>query len=99
MLQQQFSNAAAAVQRLQADLGVLMDGNAEKLVLFTPAGRVITDELFRALIAMIIFTAAARTMAVPVTAPAVIDKIAAVYQGRVMRTKTAPRSLMEALAA
>ncbi|MGI6658440.1 MAG: sugar phosphate nucleotidyltransferase [Dethiobacteraceae bacterium] len=100
MLQQQFSNAAAAVQRLQADLGVLMDGNAEKLVLFTPAGRVITDELFRALIAMIIFhSRRGSTMAVPVTAPAVIDKIAAVYQGRVMRTKTAPRSLMEALAA
>ncbi|HZK24151.1 MAG TPA: sugar phosphate nucleotidyltransferase [Oscillospiraceae bacterium] len=99
-LQEQFSSVAATVQRLNADLGVVMDANAEKLVLFTPQGQIIAEELFRALITTIIFrSASGSTMAVPVTAPAVIEKLAAMYQGKVLRTKTTPRSLMEALAA
>lgn len=99
-LQTEFSSVAATVQQLNADLGVLMDANAEKLVLFTSRGQIIADELFRALITTIVFrSTSGSTMAVPVTAPAVIEKLAAMYQGKVLRTKTAPRSLMEALTA
>lgn len=98
-LQDHFADVAAAVCNLNADFGAVMDPNAENLVLFDSRGRVIADELFLALASLIVFTATpGATLAVPVTAPAVIEQLATRHQGRVTRTKTAPRSWMEALA-
>ena len=97
-LQGYFTDVSATVQRLHADLGVVMDANAENLVLFDSNGRVIADELFLALSSLMVFkSGAGGTVAVPVTAPGVIEQLAHLYQGKVLRTKTAPRSLMEAL--
>jgi mannose-1-phosphate guanylyltransferase / phosphomannomutase len=95
-LRQHFADVSAAVKRLDADLGVVMDANAENLVLFDREGRVVADELLLALLSLMVFRSGG-VMAVPVTAPAVIEELARQHQGRVLRTKTAPRSLMEAL--
>jgi len=98
ILQNNFAQVAAAVQQTDADLGVVIDANAEELVLFDRKGRIIADELFLALSALIVFRSAKDgTTAVPITAPAVIEQLAKQHAGRVLRTKTAPRALMEAL--
>ncbi len=93
-----FAQVAAAVQQTGADFGVVIDANAEELVLFDKKGRIVADELFLALSALIVFRSAKDgATAVPITAPTVIERLAKQYSGRVMRTKTAPRALMEAL--
>lgn len=100
VLRDRFHDVSRAMCRLNADVGVVMDSNAENLVLFDSQGRVVADELFMALSSLIVFRAnTGGTVAVPVTAPAVIEQLANQHQGRVLRTKTAPRSLMEALSA
>ncbi|MCR3921606.1 MAG: sugar phosphate nucleotidyltransferase [Firmicutes bacterium] len=97
-LRERFDSVSEAVRKLGADIGVVMDANAEDLVLFDQQGRVIADDLFMALISTIVFRSRiGGTMVVPVTAPAVIEQIASMYQGYVLRTKTSPRAIMEAL--
>ncbi len=79
-----------------ADLGVIMDHNGQEMVLFTEDGKRIEGDALLALIALVAFQRQKpRVMAVPVTAPSVIEKIAERWQGRVVRTKTNPRALME----
>ncbi len=95
-----FDQVAARVRDIGADLGVVMDSNAENLVLFDEQGRIVADDLFLALTSLLVFRSGAGcTVAVPVTAPGVIEKLAGQHQGRVLRTRTAPRFLMEALTA
>ncbi|MBT9171671.1 MAG: UTP--glucose-1-phosphate uridylyltransferase [Syntrophomonadaceae bacterium] len=99
-LRERFDHAAARVRALGADLGVCIDPGAETLVLIDERGRVVADELYTALTALLVFrSGAGSTVAVPVTAPHVIEQLADLYQGVVVRTKTEPRSLMEAQAA
>jgi mannose-1-phosphate guanylyltransferase/phosphomannomutase len=96
-LRERLDHAAASVRALGADLGVCMDPGAESLALIDERGRVICDELFTALTALLVFRSRpGATFAVPVTAPHVIEQLAGLYQGMVVRTKTEPRSLMEA---
>jgi mannose-1-phosphate guanylyltransferase/phosphomannomutase len=95
-----FGQVSATVRSLGADIGVVMDPNAENLVLFDSQGRTVADELYLALTSLLMFKANTGGMvAVPVTAPGVIEKLAGQHQGRVLRTRTAPRFLMEALTA
>jgi mannose-1-phosphate guanylyltransferase/phosphomannomutase len=97
-LEDRFTDVSQAVRQLGADFGVVMDANAENLVLFDRQGKVVADELFLALSSLIVFRSAkGRAIAVPITAPAVIEQLANKFEGRVLRTKTAPRYLMEAL--
>ncbi|MBS3947730.1 MAG: NTP transferase domain-containing protein [Dethiobacter sp.] len=96
-LRERITQAAARVRALGVDLGVIMDPNAESLVLIDEQGRVVADELFTALTSLLIFrSGTGATVAVPVTAPHVIELLASQHQGQVLRTKTGPRSLMEA---
>jgi mannose-1-phosphate guanylyltransferase / phosphomannomutase len=95
-----FKQVADRVRDFGADLGVVMDPNAENLVLFDERGRTVADDLFLALTSLLVFKSSTGcTVAVPVTAPDVIEKLAGLHQGRVLRTRTAPRFLMEALVA
>jgi mannose-1-phosphate guanylyltransferase/phosphomannomutase len=99
-LREHFGEVAGKVRDLNTDLGIVMDPNAENLVLFDGQGRVVADDLFLALASLLVFrTKAGGTVAVPVTASDVIEKLAGQHKGRVLRTKTAPRSLMEILCA
>ncbi|NLM46472.1 MAG: NTP transferase domain-containing protein [Firmicutes bacterium] len=99
VLRRQGNEAAEAVRRLEADLGALLDANAEQLILFDRTGRMVADELLLAVTSAIVFRTGGTTLAVPVTAPAVIEELAGRHKGRVVRTKADLRAVMEALAA
>ncbi|GAW91590.1 mannose-1-phosphate guanyltransferase [Calderihabitans maritimus] len=87
---------AEEVVRQQADLGVVMDGNAERLILVDERGNIIDDHLFTALVSLVVLRANnGGTVVVPVTAPGVIEQMAKQYNGQVVRTKTAPQAFME----
>jgi len=87
-----------AVSRERADLGAIVDANAETLLLFDEQGRPIGNHLYTALTALLVLEAnQGGRVAVPVTASSAIDELASVYQAEVRRVKTTPRALMEAL--
>jgi mannose-1-phosphate guanylyltransferase/phosphomannomutase len=78
------------------DLGAYLDSNGETLVLVDSKGNVINEDLFSMLAATIVFktTKNAKVIA-PVTAPSVLEKIAAENDGQVVRTKTSSQAVME----
>lgn len=83
------------VTTLDAHLGVLIDLDAESLVIIDNSGAVIADQM---LLALFVLLTLRRTnnaiIAVPVTAPSMLEKLAASHQGKIIRTKTDGRSLM-----
>lgn len=83
------------VVRQGADLGVIMDHNAERLVLIDSLGRVVSEDLFVALTCLLILKSGGSAVAVPVTAPGVVEELAQRYNGRVIRTKASPQFFME----
>ena len=78
-----------------AGLGAIMDPNGDRLILVDDQGRLVKDEMFTALIALVILKNQGGPVAVPVTAPSAIDIMAQKYQGRVIRTKTAIQNLFD----
>lgn len=89
-------NNSEEVIKSKCDLGIALSPNGEQLILIDDKGRVIQDDLFTALITLLILKSnAAGTVAVPVTAPGVIEEIASQYKGTVVRTKTTPQAFME----
>ncbi|NLI70332.1 MAG: NTP transferase domain-containing protein [Firmicutes bacterium] len=89
---------ATAVRQISATLGVIFDPGAEEMMLFDERGRVVEGELYKALISLLLFRMRkGETVAVPVNASGVIEKLAARYQGKVLRTRTAPSYQMNAL--
>lgn len=76
-------------------LGVRLDGNGERIALVTEKGTMIEEELLLALQVLVQFEAGGNQVAVPVTAPNIVEALANQYQGAVVRTKANPRSLME----
>ncbi len=87
------------VRQEGADLGIVVDNNAERLILLDEKGRLVQDEQFVALIAFLILKYSQHnTIAVPVTAPRIIEELSRAYRGKVIRTKANSRSLMEKVA-
>ncbi|MGE5594241.1 MAG: sugar phosphate nucleotidyltransferase [Betaproteobacteria bacterium] len=85
-----------AVVSSRADLGIAVDANAERLLLVDEQGRGVSDEMFCALMSLLILKSKeGATVAVPVTAPRIIEDMARTYRGRVVRTRANPRSVME----
>lgn len=77
------------------DLGVSIEGTSEKMMLVDKKGRIITEDMFIALISIIIFkTVQGGTVVVPVSASHVLEKIAYENNGKILRTKTSPQDLM-----
>jgi mannose-1-phosphate guanylyltransferase/phosphomannomutase len=77
------------------DLGVSIEESCEKLMLVDAGGRLITDDMFIALISIVLFKSVkGRTVVVPVSASGAVDKLADRFEGRVVRTKTAARDIM-----
>src|SRR5690554_1220484 len=87
------------VREERADMGIVVDNNAERLILLDEKGQLVQDEQFVALIAFLILKYSQHeTIAVPVTAPRIIEELSREYRGKVVRTKANPRSLMEKVA-
>ena len=77
------------------DLGVSIEDTSEKMMLVDNLGRVITEDMFIALISLIILkTIKGGTVIVPISASQVVERIADENNGKVVRTKTSPQDLM-----
>ena len=77
------------------DLGVSIEESCEKMLLVDAKGRLVTEDMFIALISLVLFkTIKGGTVVVPVSASNVVDKMAKEYQGRVIRTKTSNKDIM-----
>lgn len=84
------------VAMTRADLGFLLDRNAERLLLVDETGSSISNEEMLALICVSLLTShRGATVAVPVTASSSIERLAAAFRGHVVRTQANPRSMME----
>jgi mannose-1-phosphate guanylyltransferase/phosphomannomutase len=78
-----------------ADGGAVLDHNGDSLILLDERGRVISEDLLTALSALIVFKTKGGPVVVPVTAPDTIDKMAEIYGGKVVRTKTAVQDFID----
>jgi len=77
------------------DIGVYFENSYEKMMLVDTKGRVITDDLYMALISLIhLKTTKGNTVVVPLNTSDVIEKIAVQNDGSVVRTKTSTKELM-----
>lgn len=85
----------AAVKHGGYDIGVYFSGSSDKIFLVDTKGRVITDDLYMALISLVHFKSkAGNKVVVPLNASDVIEKIAGQNNGRVVRTKTSTTEIM-----
>jgi mannose-1-phosphate guanylyltransferase/phosphomannomutase len=76
-------------------LGVSIEESCEKMMLIDERGRLITDDMFIALISLILFRKIqGRTVLVPLSASNAVEKLAGEYHGKVVRTKTSQRDIM-----
>ena len=77
------------------DMGVSIEDSSEKMMLVDNKGRIITEDMFMALISLILFkTIRGGTVFVPISASHVIEKIAEENEGKVIRTKTSLQDFM-----
>ena len=83
------------VKHNRLDLGVYIEDSCEKMLLVDAKGRLVTEDIFIALISLVLFkTIKGGTVVVPLSASQVVEKIADEYQGSVVRTKTSASDIM-----
>lgn len=88
-------NLSQIVQTLGADIGVLFEADGERMTLVDEYGGVIEGNRLLAIMAILQSrTRKEARIAVPVTAPRMIEPIVEVHGGTVTRTKTDTRDLM-----
>ena len=85
------------ITKERADIGVYISENGEELLLIDNKGRVISKEKYDALAALMIFKKGVKNIVQPYIAPSIIDRIAEAYGGSVIRTKSNPSSIMNAM--
>jgi len=82
------------------DIGAVIEEDCEKLLLIDEKGRLITEELYTALTALITLKKEpGAAVVVPISAPSIIEQMAAQYNGKVIRTKASPLEVMNRIAA
>lgn len=88
---------AQIVQTLQGDLGVLFEADGERMTLVDETGRLIDGSTLLAMMTVLVArTQAGARIAVPVTAPRMIEPLAQLHGATVRRVKSGPRDLMSA---
>lgn len=86
----------ALVIQHRADVGIVLNNNADEVAFISEDGQVISDESLLCLWAYVVFKSRQqKTLGIPITAPSIIERIAEQYQGEIIRTKANPRSVME----
>jgi len=89
---------AQQVLNQRANFGVVLDSNGEKVLLLDDKGNLLDEDRLTVLYALIILkTSPGASIVVPVTAPQVVESLAEEYGGRVIRTKTAYKNLLESI--
>uniref|UniRef100_A0A7C2IQ13 Nucleotidyltransferase n=1 Tax=Ammonifex degensii TaxID=42838 RepID=A0A7C2IQ13_9THEO len=91
--QEMLPAVCATVVEKGADGGAVLDANADHVVLIDERGRIIQDDLFTAILALVALKQRGGPVVVPVTAPRAIDALAAQYRAEVVRTKAARQDL------
>lgn len=80
----------------QSQIAFYINDNAENLSFFDDKGRLVAEEMFTVFTSLLLFRKGqGGRVAVPVTAPSAVDKLAGRYSGEVFRTKTSLSALME----
>ncbi|MGE5329567.1 MAG: sugar phosphate nucleotidyltransferase [Deltaproteobacteria bacterium] len=78
-----------------ANMGMIMDGSAEKMIIIDDKGRVIKDDLYNALIQIIsLKTSMTNSVVVPITSSNVMETLAVKYNAKFVRTKTSNQEIM-----
>ncbi len=78
------------------DLGVSIEDTSEKMMLVDNKGRIVTEDMFIALISIIFLrTVNGGTMVVPISASHIVEKIASDNNGNVIRSKTSTQEIMK----
>lgn len=91
------SQLGHVVEAVKATFGVQVYANGEQLILVDESGSPIRSEMLTALMTDLMLTQHPRgTIVVPVHASSAVEQIARRHDGRVIRTKANPTSLMEA---
>lgn len=91
------SQLGRVVEALKANFGVQVSANGELLILVDESGSPIRGEELTALMVHVILSAHPRgTVVVPINASSAVEKIARLHDGRVIRTRANPTSLMQA---
>lgn len=86
------------VKMANFDLGVSIEDNSEKMMLVDNKGRIVTEDMFIALISIILLRSIdGGTVVVPISASHVIEKIADENHGTVVRSKTSHQDLMRSI--
>jgi mannose-1-phosphate guanylyltransferase/phosphomannomutase len=81
---------------LKADMGFMFDAGSEKIFIVDDEGKILSGDESLSLLAYLAFNLEpSSTIAVPISASSIIDEIAKEYSGKVVRTKTSYRSMME----
>lgn len=89
-------NLSQIVQTLHADMGVLFEADGERMTLVDEYGKVIEGNNLLAMMAVLVARNRQRArVAVPVTAPRMIESLVGLHGGIVTRTKTDVRDLMD----
>ena len=87
---------AEAVKKSCAHLGVLIDSNGEKLTLVTEEGQILGEDIKSALLLRVALTCSGeKNIAVPVSAPHIMEELAQECQGQAVRTRVNSRAVME----
>lgn len=87
---------ASTIQKEGADLGIVVDQNAERLILLDESGDLLKEDQLNALLSFLVLKYKPEAVIpVQVTAPHYIETLAKEFRGKVIRTKANPRSLME----
>jgi len=77
------------------DVGVSIEDTSEKMMLVDNKGRIVTEDMFIALISIIFLkTVRGGTLVVPISASNVVDRIAHENKGKVIRAKTSEQDIM-----
>lgn len=86
---------ANIVTTLDANLGVVIDLDAECLIIIDEKGNIISGSLLLALMTLVTLRhGTGSIIAAPISAPAILERIAHEHRGKIIRTKTDGRSLM-----
>ncbi len=90
------SSLQEQLRETDSDFAAVIDKNAEQLILMDNSGKIVKDDLFQALIALIIFkTVPGSTFFAPITCSHVLEKLAQNYGGRVKRIKNCSQAIMD----
>jgi mannose-1-phosphate guanylyltransferase/phosphomannomutase len=77
------------------DFGISIEDTSERMMLVDNKGRVVNEDMFTALVSLILFkTIEGGTVVVPLSTTHVVEKLAEENHGKVIRTKTSPQDIM-----